>query len=196
MSWVRNGAVAALLGFVALAAPATAQMRVAHSSIAAVNPQPPADKLQPGLSVSYFFGLINHIREIPNAPGKAGPPLPNLDYDVGFGNVLTSEREDGVQAIIVGFIKLDKPGVWKFAVKHNDGVSFEIGGRKIYEMPGVQPDVMSDVLEVKTETPGWHALKMLYFEKRNTATLQLYWAPPGAADLNIAPPEAFAHLPQ
>ena len=191
-------AMVALIGAILAATPSLAQFRGSKPSgpvaVNPVNPQPDAGKIKPGLSVSYYFGLINNISEIPDAPGKAGPPIPQLNYNVGFKNVLTSDREDGVQAIIVGYIKLDKPGMWKFAVHSNDGCRFMIDGKKIYELPGVQPDVMSDVLEVNASAPGWYALKMLYFEKRNTSTLELYWAPPGTADLAIVPAEAFAHL--
>ena len=69
-----------------------------------------------------------------------------------------------------------------------------IDGKKIYELPGVQPDVMSDVLEVNASAPGWYALKILYFEKRNTSTLQLFWAPPGVADLAIITPAALGYV--
>ncbi|MGE0151494.1 MAG: PA14 domain-containing protein [Reyranellaceae bacterium] len=197
MSFLRIAALA-LIGLALATSPSLAQIRGSKSSgpvaINPANPQPAADKIKPGLSVSYYFGLINNVNEIPDAPGKAGPPLPQLNYNVGFKNVLTSDREDGVQAIIIGYIMLDKPGLWKFAVQSNDGCRFLLDGKKIYELPGVQPDVMSDVLEVNASAPGWYALKMFYFEKRNTSTLELYWAPPGVADLAIVPASAFAHV--
>jgi len=197
MRLVRIGTIAATIGLALCAATAMAQPKpVGQIAVAAASPQPAADKLKPGLGVSYFYGIINNIKEIPDAPGKPGAPLPALNYNVGFKNVLTADREDGVQARIDGFIKLDKPGVWKFAVHSNDGVKLQIGGKTIYELPGVHPDTMSDVLEVNVATPGWHQIHLLYFEKRNTATLELFWAPPGVADLAIAPETAFAHLPQ
>lgn len=192
-------AMMALIGATLAASPSLAQIRGTKASgpvaVTLANPQPAADKIKQGLSVSYFKGLINNINEIPaDAKGKAGPPLPHLDWNVGFKNVLTSDSEDGVQAIIVGYIKLDKPGMWKFAVNSNDGVRLTIGGKKIYELPGVQPDVMSDVLEVNVPEAGWYALNILYFEKRNTSTLQLYWAPPGTADLAIVTPAALGYV--
>lgn len=198
MSFFRIVALA-LIGAVLAASPSLAQVRGNKPSgpiaVTPVTPQPAADKIKQGLSVSYFFGLINNISEIPaDAKGKAGPPLPHLDWNVGFKNVLTSDREDGVQAIIVGYIKLDKPGLWKFAVNSNDGVRLSIGGKKIYELPGVQPDVMSDVFEVNAPEAGWYALNILYFEKRNTSSLQLYWAPPGTADLAIVTPAALGYI--
>lgn len=193
MSFVRKFAALALFGAVAATASlGAAQPKGGPVPVAVANPQPTA--LQPGLAVTYFHGLINHIREMQDAPGKPGAPLPSLNYNVGYKNVLSSDREDGVQARILGFIKLDKPGIWKFAINSNDGVRLEIGGKKLYELPGVQPDVMSDVLEVKADAAGWYPLKIMYFEKRNTSTLELYWAAPGVADLAIVPPEAFGHV--
>jgi hypothetical protein len=198
MSFFRTAALA-LLGVAIVATPALTQIRGSRASgpiaVTPANPQPAADKVKQGLSVSYFKGLINNINEIPaDAKGKPGPPLPHLDWNVGFKNVLTSDAEDGVQAIIVGYIKLDKPGAWKFAVNSNDGVRLTIGGKKIYELPGVQPDVMSDVFEVNASEAGWYTLNILYFEKRNTSTLQLYWAPPGTADLAIVTPAALGYV--
>lgn len=197
MSFLRIAALA-LLGAALVASPSLAQIRGTKASgpvaVSAANPQPAADKIKQGLAVGYYNGLINNINEIPDGPGKPGAPLPHLDWNVGLKNVLTSDRDDGVQAVIVGYIKLDKPGLWKFAVNSNDGVRLTIGGKKIYELPGVQPDVMSDVLEVTAADAGWYALKILYFEKRNTSTLQLFWAPPGTADLAIVTPAALGYV--
>lgn len=197
MSFLRI-ALLALMGAALVASPSWAQVRGTKASgpvaVSPANPQPPADKIKQGLAVGYYNGLINNINEIPDGPGKPGAPLPHLDWNVGFKNVLTSDRDDGVQAVIVGYIKLDKPGLWKFAVNSNDGVRLMIGGKKIYELPGVQPDVMSDVLEVNAADAGWYALKILYFEKRNTSTLQLYWAAPGVADLAIVSPAALGYV--
>jgi len=197
MSFLRI-AVLALLGAALVASPSLAQIRGTKSSgpvaVSAANPQPAADKIKQGLAVGYYNGLINNINEIPDGPGKPGAPLTHLDWNVGLKNVLTSDRDDGVQAVIVGYIKLDKPGLWKFAVNSNDGVRLMIGGKKIYELPGVQPDVMSDVLEVNAADAGWYALKILYFEKRNTSTLQLFWAAPGVADLAIVTPAALGYV--
>ncbi len=39
---------------------------------------------------------------------------------------------------------------------------------------------------------------MLYFQRKGTATLELYWKPPGQedADFVLVPAEAFAHIPE
>lgn len=40
-------------------------------------------------------------------------------------------------------------------------------------------DRFSPLVPVAVERPGWYALSLLYFEKRNTATPQLFWRRPG-----------------
>ena len=45
------------------------------------------------------------------------------------------------------------------------------------------------------DKPGWYPISLLYFEKRNTSTLELYWQPPGTDEFVFVPAEAFAHLP-
>ena len=70
----------------------------------------------------------------------------------------------------------------------------EIGGKKVYELPGVHSDTMSEVVGMSIDQPGWYAVKILYFEKRESATLELYLAAPGVDNLDIAPAAVFAHI--
>ena len=67
-----------------------------------------------------------------------------------------------------------------------------IGSRLIHSDPDVHPDTMSDPIPVKIDKPGWYALQIRYFERKNTSTLQLYWSKPGGGN-EIVPAEAFAH---
>jgi len=189
---------AAILALVFALGDAQAQPRRAAAGaeikgLKIADPQPADASLAPGLSVTYRYGIINNVSEINDTPGEVGAPLPQLNYNMGYGKVLTSRFDDGVQARIIGFIKFDKPGQWKLAVKSNDGVRLEIGGKLVYELPGVHSDTMSEVLVVSIEKAGWYPLKILYFEKRESATLELYSAPPGSDDLVIAPATMFAY---
>jgi hypothetical protein len=168
------------------------------SGLAAANPQPAADALRPGLAVTYYYNEFNDTREITDwakyKPGHPGEPIPMLDYWVGDGDVLTSGRADEVGAHIVGLIHLAKAGDYTFAMNSNDGVDLKIGGKEIIADTGVHPDRYSELVTVKVAQPGWYSLDLLYFEKRNTATLELFWLQPGeSGQLNHAPADAFAH---
>ena len=65
----------------------------AANSLQRLEPQPAADELQQGLSVVYHFNFFRHVREIDEwkkyREGKPGPVIPQLNYNVGQGNVLT-----------------------------------------------------------------------------------------------------------
>jgi len=158
-------------------------------------PQPTAQQLTPGLAVQYTYVIVNHVDELKGRPFESGPPLPNLDYRMGLGTVLTSKANDGVGAIITGFILLEKTGTYGFEVTSNDGVRVELGGKLLHEDPGVHGDTTSDRIDVKVERAGWYPITVTYFEKRNTAALALRWIGPGEkGKLLPVPAKAFAHI--
>ena len=175
----------------------------ADSHVTAIVPvdQPAPSALAPGLAVTYYFHIFNVISEIPqwaeNNAGVEGTPLPALNYSVGSGNVLTSGRRDGVGATISGLIRFPDPGRYVLAMQSNDGVSLAISGQRVLADPGVHSDRFSQLVRVDIAAAGWYPVDVLYFEKRNTATLQLYWAQEAAGEsLRLVPPEALAHLTQ
>ena len=161
--------------------------------------QPDPAAREPGLAVTYYFGIFNLVDEIVEVAkleeGQRGPAIPALDYKVGSGAVLTSGRADGVGADIRGLINFSRAGTYMMALQSNDGVRLELGGKLLFSDEGVHADRFSKLVPVEIETPGWYPLSILYFEKRNTATLQLYWTRPGdQGGLTFVPPDAFAHL--
>jgi hypothetical protein len=192
----RAAAAGALLmfGLVAGATGVSAQQMINPTS-----PQPKAAALKPGLAVDYHFTYVRTIQQLLRyaepRKGEAGKPLPQLNYHTGFNNVLTSDRNIGVGAKIHGFVKFDKPGVYQLKVNSNDGVRLILGGKQIYELGDVHPDEMSDPIPVKIDQPGWYPLLIWYFQRKGTATLELYWQPPGGTESVLVPPSAFAHIP-
>jgi len=159
------------------------------------DPQPSADSLAPGLSAEYIFRLVRSVSSFEDSDDwRKGKPLPRLKYKTGAGGVLTSGQSDGVCARITGFIKLDQPGRYLFATQSNDGVRVYLSGEDIIYDDGVHTDQFSSNAEVMVEEPGWYPLRVFYFERKNTSTLELYWQPPGKQQFEIVPAEAFAHL--
>jgi len=155
-------------------------------------PQPSADQLQPGLAVGYSIGYIQRLADVRTPKSLDAPPLEKLDY-VGDDKVLTSDYSEGVGADIRGFIKLDTPGKWIFQVNSNDGVRVTLGGKKILEDDYVHSDRMSKPAEVEVTEPGWYELNVLYFQRKGTYALQLFWQKPGGSQ-EIVPAEAYARL--
>lgn len=165
-----------------------------------LDPQPGSADLEAGLSVDYYWGFFRLIEEfeewMKEHKGKLGEPLPALDYRVGGGPVLTSDYIDGVGAKIDGFIHLAKSGTYAITVRSNDGFTLDIGGVPLLEDPDVHGDRFSEIAKLTIAQPGWYALSILYFERKGTSTLQLYWRPPGEEDAGMVfvPAVAFAHL--
>jgi len=176
----------------------TVPIAEAGGGMAPVKPQPAAGALNPGLAVQYYGSKFNSIRELVEwmdyDKGNAGIPIPMLNYQVGSGNVLTATSNDFVGADITGFINLKKAGSYSFMVHSNDGVRVTLGGKMIYEDPNVHADRFSDEIRLEISEPGWYPVRVLYFEKKNTSTLELYWDPPGPEEMDYVPAEAFSHI--
>ena len=187
----RRHVAIALLTLLAAPLPAAAQTPI--TGLQPANPAPTADKLAPGLAVNYSFGIINRIKEL-NEKGKhVGKPLTHLGWDMGGGKVLTSDETDGVQAHIFGYIRFPAAGTYTFEVNSNDGVRVEIGGKLIWDDGDVHSDRLSPPIPVQVTAPGLYPIKILYFEKRYTATLEVFWAAPGGQRTVIAG-DAIVHL--
>ena len=176
-----------------------ANAAAAEHAVSPASPQPAAAALKPGLGVNYHFTLVRTIHELLRyaepRKGDVGKPLPQLNYHTGYSNVLTSDRNVGVGAKIYGFIKFDKAGIYNLKVHSNDGVRLLLGGKQIFEDGSVHSDEMSDPIPVKVEQPGWCPMLIWYFQRKGTATLELYWQEPGGSSSVLVPASAFAHVP-
>jgi hypothetical protein len=157
--------------------------------------EPQPTELTPGLAVEYTYAKVNWIEQLKGRKFEPGPPLENVNYRWGGGNVLTSKSREEVGAIINGFIRLEKAGVYGFEITSNDGVQVEIGGQVLHEDPGVHSDATSDRINVKIDQPGWYPLRIVYFQKKGTASLVLAWVGPGEKGRAVpVPAKAFGHV--
>jgi hypothetical protein len=191
---------ASRIGFALLTVIFVSGLARAQGMPKAMDPQPAADQLQPGLSVKYYYDYYRTIRglerKIAKSEGKVGQPIMALDSNVGPGKVLTSKRGDGVGALIEGMIHLEKPGSYTFMAQSNDGIRVVIGGEKVLEDPDVHKDRFSDPGGFMIEQAGWYPITVLYFERKSTSTLELYWRPPEdeSDSMPMVPAKAFAHM--
>ena len=169
---------------------------MAQTSVGGLTPASPqpGGSIMPGLAVEYIQVFAHHVDDIEAAgKGKPGEPLSMLDWNVGDGPVLTHENDDGVAARITGYIKFETAGNYLMAIQSNDGVRLNIGGKLIIDDPDVHKDHFSPNVTVQVPQAGWYPLYLLYFERKGTSTLELYWQPPDADGFDFVPEEAFAH---
>jgi hypothetical protein len=160
------------------------------------------DMLQPGLSVLYFHQFYRHIDEMPrgrmiNARGIPGKPILILDHHFGEDlEIFKSGRAKGVGMHMEGFILFEKMGDYVFQANTNDGFRLFISELRIINDPTVHSDRMSDKGMVRVAEPGWYPIRILYFQRKGTATIQLFWKKPGDKTMDIVPAEAYAHIPR
>ena len=164
-------------------------------------PQPAADQVQSGLSVTYYYSFFRHIDELVEwegyKDGSPGAPVLEVNYRVGKGTVLTSDSADGVGARMEGYIHLERAGFYTFAFESNDGVRLEIAGQRVVEDPDVHKDRFSELGAIEVAEPGWYPITIRYFERKNTSTLTFHWLLPGEeGTMPIVPGSALVHLPQ
>jgi len=158
------------------------------------------NQLQPGLSVVYFHGFYRNLAQMPKGKraveqGFPGKPIPYLDHKFGEDVVFDSGRAKGVGMHIDGFILFDKAGDYVFQANTNDGFRLLISDLKIIDDPMYHSDRMSGEFKVNVSEPGWYPLRILYFQRKGTATIQLFWKKPGDKTMIIVPAEAYAHIP-
>ena len=159
-----------------------------------------AAAVKPGLAVLYFDTFYRHISQMPTGEaalkeGKPGKPIPFLNHRFGEGPVFDSGISHGVGVQMTGFVKFPSPGKYLFKAKSNDGIRIFINNQKVIDDPTVHSDAFSAVTLVDLDKPGWYPLLLQYFQRKATATLELYWQGPGQADFSIVPAEAFGHIP-
>lgn len=195
---LKTGLLGLVVGVSTLLAIPQLGMAEIISGLSPAKMQPSSEALKPGLAVKYYGAKFNSIREMLEwmdyKDGVVGEPIPMLNYQVGQGNVLTTQATDLMGADITGLINFERPGIYTFMVQSNDGVRLNIGGQMIYEDPEVHADRFSDEIKLEISEPGWYPVRVLYFEKKNTSTLELYWDPPGAQEIDYVPAEAFGHI--
>lgn len=156
------------------------------------------EQLKPGLSVVYIPEKFRHVKEMPSMEHMSkyaypGPPILKIDHRFGYGKVFDSGRSEGVGMIMSGYFHLKDPGVYRFQANTNDGFRLYIGNDLIVNDPGVHPDKLSDPGEIEAVKGGWYPVEIKYFQRKETATIELYWQPPEAEAFTIIPAEVYAH---
>jgi hypothetical protein len=188
--------LAATAAALLLAASAEAQTAVTLGAPATVD----AAQLQPGLGSRYFGGDFKVVDNMPSPEkgltvGSPGKPILKVDAKSRDGEIFSAGQKQLYGIQMNGFIKFDKPGQWVVGALSNDGVRVRIDGKVVADDPDVHADRYSQPVSVTVAQPGWYPIVLQYFQRKNTAALQLLWQSPSGAQLEVVPPEALAHVP-
>ena len=163
-----------------------------------MEPRAGTEGLTPGLSVIFFDGMFKHVAIMPSGDrakrlGKPGKPVLIINNRFGEGPVYDSGMKTGVGLEMNGFIRFPAPGTYVFKAMSNDGARVTAAGKHVVVDPDAHKDRFSEPVELRVDRPGLYPIQVRYFQRRYTATLELYWKTPGAADFVIVPAEAYWH---
>jgi hypothetical protein len=160
---------------------------------------PPAKKqTSPGLSVVYFYKKIRHINEMPNSKqmaekGVPGEPIHMIDHQFGSGEVFGSGERQGVCVQMQGYLNFTNTGVYRIKAKSNDGIQVFLDKKMILNDPDVHAERFTSAAEIEIREPGHYVVLVRYFQRKGTATLEMYWKTPGAETFDIIPAMAYSH---
>ena len=158
-----------------------------------------ASQLQPGLSVVYIFQKYRNVDQVPTGKaalrmGRRGEPVTMLNHQSGKKEfVFASGRSQGVGMVMDGFLNLDKAGTYRWQALANDGIRMFINNTMIFEDPEVHPDRLTPAGTLQVAKGGHYPVQIIYFQRKGTAALKLYWQPPGAEQFSLVPAEVYWH---
>ena len=155
--------------------------------------------LKPGLAVKYVY---NEAMDLHGAEGyrgssavKSGAPIKGFMYgDTDLGQkVMTADADEYVVAFINGFMKLEQ-GSHELEFKSNDGLRVKLGGVTVYEHDGRHPCETNGVVTVVAPKTAWYPVEALYFQRLQTACLDLSMRKPGG-EWDWTEESIYAHKP-
>ena len=169
-----------------------------------ITPQPSAEPIIGGLKVWYWEEFYaKHVDHLPKGDppfswGFAGKPIPILDrkykrgekfYDSGFHR--------GISCLIRGMIKFPEPGKYVLMANSNDGIRIFVGEKRVINDPTWHDagDELTPEARITISKPGWYQFRLKFFQRKGSATLQMFWKKPGDGDFSFIPAEAYGHIP-
>ena len=152
---------------------------------------------QPGLEVLYYDAFYRNVDQMPTGSkigkGRPGKVVPYLNHNFDKGQVFDSGRGRGVGVRLTGQLLITQPGQITFKAKSNDGIRVFINDQVVLNDPDVHSDRYKESSPLEFSAPGYYNLTVLYFQRKGTAAIELWWKLPGAQDFSIIPAEAYAH---
>ena len=158
-----------------------------------------SSQYQSGLSVVYIFQKYRSVDQIPTGQaahrmGRPGKPVTMLNHQSDKeGEVFDSGRSQGVAMVMAGYLHLQKTGTYRWQALANDGIRMFIDNKMIFEDPKVHSDRLTPTGTFEVYKGGWYPVSIVYFQRKGTAALKLYWQPPGDELFSLVPAEVYGH---
>ena len=151
------------------------------------------DDVQPGL-VGAYYHTGERLQDFPAWGADVKPRFKRVDKRIDFDRVLGvfhgTKLKDDFYVRWTGFVKVPRPGKWKFYTVSDDGSRLRIDGRVVVENGGTH-EMREASGEVDLEA-GAHEIVLDYFERYGPAGIRLLWEGPGQ-NRDVVAPQALGH---
>jgi glucose/arabinose dehydrogenase len=151
----------------------------------------------PGLR-SEFYNFTRPLTRLP-AFGGLRPDVVRTDARLAFPAVRTAWKgldarfADTFASRHTGFLKIDEPGEYTLYLKSDDGSRLILDGGVVIDHNGVHG--FRDRSATVTLMPGYHPIRVEYFENTGRAGLALSWSGPGIAKQLVPSSRFFQNAP-
>ena len=152
----------------------------------------------PGLSVVYAACKIRHIDKMPGRKwmaekGVPGEPIRIIAHKFGSGEVFDSGKRRLVCVQMQGYLNFEETGHYRIKANSNDGIRVFLDNKMILNDPDGHSDRFTSTAEIEITQAGRYLILVRYFQRKGTATLEMYWKTPGADRFDIIPATAYSH---
>ncbi len=130
----------------------------------------PSSEYQAGLEYRYFHGVWDYLPNFATAIPVEKGTVANFDLSPRL-------REDNFGFEFSGFIRISTAGTFTFYTTSDDGSQLLIDNQKVVDNDGAH--VERECSGTIFLSPGYHAIKVVYFEKQGDQVLKVSYQGPG-----------------
>ncbi len=139
---------------------------------------------EPGVTLR-TFDLRQSLEQICELKPGTTPNVDKLMPAIDFSSADEFGFEDNFLSHVIANINIPAEGDYTFRLTSDDGSRLYIDDQLVIDHDGLHAAEPKD--GSVTLTPGYHALRIEYFEARYDQQLTLAWQPPGATDFTVVP---------
>jgi hypothetical protein len=146
----------------------------------------PITPLRPGIRYAFYDGAQSRFPDFDAMQPTATGVTPGLA-------MVNPSGRDRFSLQLTGWIAIDKAGAYTFEVGSDDGARLYIGETLVVDNGGLH--AMQTRTGTLTLKPGYHAVRLDYFDGGDAWTLTTRWQPPGG-EMQAIPSELLYCVPR
>ncbi|HMN94882.1 MAG TPA: alpha-L-fucosidase [Phycisphaerales bacterium] len=135
----------------------------------------------PGLDCTISYGSTRRLR----GDGAAALPIDRVERSAGFAIPASEARRERVRLDFAGFLRIDEPGLYEFAVTSDDGSLLFVGDELVVDNDGLHgPHEVRGRIALGA---GWHPVALALFNGTGGFLLEVGLAKAGETPVPIDP---------